>query len=134
MRAFSVAVDTGTYDEVRFKIHKPRSDSGNPEDAQFLAQHPEFEKVSIRVVGSFNGAPFVYTTDLNVQQQMEFDPPLVVADSVTNVDVTIRVDLANWFRDAGGNLVDPATAQQGWRQRPPGPRQHQGLVPCLPRR
>ncbi len=113
VRAFSLAVDTGTYDEVRFKIHKPRSDSGDGKDAQFLANHPEFDKVSIRAVGSFNGVPFVFTTDLNAEQRMDFFPPLVVADSVTNVDVTIKVDLDGWFRDDGGSLVDPATANKG---------------------
>lgn len=113
VRAFSLAVDTGTYDEVRFKIHKPRSDSGDGKDAQFLANHPEFDKVSIRVVGSYNGAPFTFTTDLNAEQRMDFFPPLVVADSVTNVDVTIKVDLDGWFRDDAGSLVDPATANKG---------------------
>lgn len=112
-RAFSIAVDTGTYDELRLKIHKPRSDSGDARDAQFLAQHPEFDKVSIRAVGSFNGVPFVFTQDVSAEQRMKFFPPLVVADSVTNVDVTIKVDLASWFRDAGGTLVDPASANKG---------------------
>lgn len=113
VRAFSVAVDTGTYDQVRLKIHKPRSDSGDARDAQFLADHPEFEKVSIRAVGSYNGVPFVFTQDINAEQRLRFSPPLVVADSVTNVDVTIRVDVENWFRDHAGNLIDPATASKG---------------------
>lgn len=112
VRAFSVAVDTGTFDQVRFKIHKPRRDSGDTRDVDFLNAHPEFDKVSIRVVGTFNGAPFVFTTDLNAQQRMALSPPIVVADSVQNVDVTIKVDLAGWFRN-GDAVISPETANKG---------------------
>jgi hypothetical protein len=117
-RAFSVAVDTGTYDELRIKLHKPRDDSGDPRDIDFINQHPDFNKISIRATGSFNGQPFVFETDVNAEQEMEFDPPLVITDSVTNVDVTIRVDLTGWFADGAGGLVDPGTANKG------GPNDH----------
>ncbi len=117
-RAFSVAVDTGTFDELRIKLHKPRDDSGDPRDIDFINQHPDFNKISIRATGSFNGQPFVFETDVNAEQEMEFDPPLVIADSVTNVDVTIRVDLTGWFANGAGGLVDPATANKG------GPNDH----------
>lgn len=112
-RGFSVAVDTGTYDELRIKLHKPRSDSGDQRDIDFLAQHPEFDKISIRATGSFNGRAFIFESDLNAEQEMEFDPALVIADSVTNVDVTIKVDLTGWFADGAGDLVDPGTANKG---------------------
>jgi len=112
-KAFSVAVDAGTFDQVRFKIHKPDNDSGDPKDVAFLAANPAFDKVSIRVVGSFNGTPFVFTTDLNAQEKMAFAQPLVVAAAATNVDVTIKVDVSNWFSNGTGGLVDPATANKG---------------------
>jgi hypothetical protein len=112
-KAFSVAVDTGTFDQVRFKIHKPEEDGGDPKDVAFLTNHPEFDKVSIRVVGSFNGTPFVFTTDLNAQQRLALVPPLVVADSTQNVDVTIKVDVSGWFSNGSGGLVDPASASKG---------------------
>lgn len=112
-RGFSVAVDTGTYDELRIKLHKPRSDSGDQRDIDFLAQHPEFDQISIRATGTFNGQAFIFESDLNAEQEMEFDPALVIADSVTNVDVTIKVDLTGWFADGAGGLVDPGTANKG---------------------
>ena len=111
-RAFSVAVDTGTYDELRLKIHKPEDD-GDPRDANFLAQHPEFARVSIRAVGTFNGAPFVFTSDLNAEQEVDLVPPLVVAASGNPVDVTIQVDVAAWFADGSGGYLDPASANEG---------------------
>lgn len=111
-RGFSVAVDTGSYDQLRIKVHKPEDD-GDAKDVAFVAAHPEFNKVSIRAVGTFNGQPFAFVTDLNVEQKMDLVPPIVVADSVTNVDITINVDLTNWFTDGAGGLVDPNTGNKG---------------------
>lgn len=113
VKAFTVAVDTGTFDQVRFKIHKPDEDSADAKDAAFLAAHPDFNKVSIRVVGTFNGAPFAFTTDLSARERMALVPPLVVAGSMQNVDVTIKVDISHWFSSASGGLVDPASALKG---------------------
>ncbi len=110
-RVFSVAVAPGIYDEVRFKVHKP--DGDDPDDARFLAQHPEFAGVSIRVAGSYNGVPFTFSSDLSEEQEQDLVPPLVVADSTTNVDLTLRVDIHAWFADGAGGLVDPATANHG---------------------
>jgi hypothetical protein len=112
-KAFSVVVDTGTFDQVRFKIHKPEDDSGDPKDIAFLADHPDYNQVSIRVVGSFNGTPFVFTSDLDAEQRLAFATPLVVAESMQNVDVTINVDVSNWFSNGAGGLVDPATGNKG---------------------
>ena len=111
-RGFSVGVDTGSYDQLRIKIHKPEDD-GDAKDVAFVAAHPEFNKVSIRAVGTFNGQPFAFVTDLNAQQRMDLVPPIVVADSVTNVDITIDVDLTSWFSDGAGGLVDPNTGNKG---------------------
>jgi len=111
-RAFSVPVDTGSYDELRIRIHKPEDD-GDPRDAAFLADHPEFNGVSIRAFGAFNGAPFEYTTDLSAEQRMNLIPPIVVAAALSQVDVTIKVDLSGWFADGLGGLVDPASANAG---------------------
>jgi hypothetical protein len=113
VKAFTLAVDTGTFDQVRFKIHKPEDNSGDPKDIDFLAAHPDFNMVSIRVVGTFNGVPFVFTSDLNAQERMALVPPLVVAESMQMVDVTIKVDVSGWFADGSGGLVDPATGNEG---------------------
>ncbi len=101
---FTVTVDTGTYTGVGFQIHKPRGSN----DQAFLAEHPEFDGVSIRAVGTYNGTPFVYTTAVTDVQRMRFDPPLVVG--VTPTTLQVKVDLSGWFRARDGSLVDPATA------------------------
>jgi hypothetical protein len=112
-QVFTVAVDTGTFDELRLRLHKPEDDGTDPADMAFLAAHPEFARISIRANGSFNGTPFVFTSDLNADQEMELSPPLIVSDAGADVDVTLKVDLATWFSDGAGGLVDPQTANKG---------------------
>jgi hypothetical protein len=106
----AVEVSPGTYTEVEFEIHKV---SDGPADAAFRAAHPEFADKSIRVQGTFNGAPFTFESDLDVEQELDLVPPLVIADSVTSTNLTVRVGLANWFRGPDGKLVNPATANKG---------------------
>lgn len=102
-------VRPGVYDEVEFEIHKPDDDTA--EDLAFIAAHPEFRRVSIRVEGTFDGASFTYLTDLNEEQEVRLSPPLdLTAGGATTV--TLSLDVAAWFRDGGG-LIDPASANDG---------------------
>jgi hypothetical protein len=109
-RSFSVAVAPGTYDEVEFEIHKPSDDDGA--DATFLQAHPDFDGVSLKVTGTWNGEPFTYTSDLNAEEEIELSPPLVTTESAAT-DLTLFVNLGQWFRDGAGNLVDPESAGAG---------------------
>src|SRR5207244_10224710 len=54
-RMFEATVPAGTFDELRFQIHKP-SDDGDAADHAFLVAHPDFAGISVRVKGTFNGA------------------------------------------------------------------------------
>jgi hypothetical protein len=104
----TIEADTGTFDEIDFEVHKAEG-SG---DAAFIAQHPEFDGLSIRVEGRWNGAPFVFESDLDVEQENELVPPLVITET-TGTNVTLRVDISTWFRNGSGALVDPATGNLG---------------------
>jgi len=103
----TVDIPTGSYHEVEFQIHKV-----NASDVDFASANPDFVGKSIRVEGTFNGQPFVYETDLEVEQEVELEPPLVVTET-TATNLTIRVDLSAWFKTATGSLIDPATANTG---------------------
>lgn len=103
----SVPVPAGSYREVEFQIHKVTGS-----DAAFAAANPDFAGKSIRVEGTFNGQPFVFESDLEVEQEVDLVPPLVVTDqSATNL--TVQVDIGTWFRTAAGALINPATANAG---------------------
>lgn len=107
----AIEVEPGTYTEVEFEIHKVSS--GDPEDAAFRQAHPEFVDKSIRVQGTFNGQAFTFETDLDVEQELDLVPPLVVAEDATATNLTIMVELAAWFRAADGKLVNPASGNKG---------------------
>lgn len=113
----TVEAPPGSYDELEFEIHKVSND--DPEDADFRAQHPDMVGKSIRVTGTFNGQPFTYETDLDVEQEHDLNPPLVIDESGT-VNVTVLIDVSAWFVDGSGNLIDPTSANKGG--------QNEGLV------
>jgi hypothetical protein len=105
---FTVTADTGTYGKVEFEIHKASSS----DDADFVAAHPEFVDRSIRVSGTYNGTPFTFWSDLDLEQEIELVPPLVVGEG-GGADLTLFVNLDSWFRTGSGDLIDPATANKG---------------------
>ncbi len=106
----SIQVPEGRYDELEFEIHKPDDDTSD--DLAFVAAHPEFEQVSIRVEGTFNGEEFVFLQDVDEEQELDLSPPLdVEGDGATNV--TLRMDVSTWFVRSDGSLVDPRTANKG---------------------
>ncbi|MGQ0704076.1 MAG: hypothetical protein ACT4PM_13170, partial [Gemmatimonadales bacterium] len=107
----SVVVDTGTFRRLEFEIHKPDDDT--EADLAFLQQHPDFRRISIRARGTFNGSPFVFTTDLNVDQRFELIPPFVVREGQTT-ELVLMVDLRAWFLNGAGTaFVNPETANKG---------------------
>jgi hypothetical protein len=99
------------YDEVEFDVHKPEDDTAA--DLQFLQEHPDFKGVSIRVEGSFDGESFVFLQDLNEEREIELVPPLVVEEGDGSVNLTLELNVASWFRSAGGGLLDPRSANKG---------------------
>ena len=109
-RAVSIAVDTGTFRELEFEIHKPEDDG---RDREFLARYPDFARVSIRVAGTYNGTPFVFLSDLNVEQEIDLVPPLVVTEAAST-NLTLSVDLGRWFLTSSRTtFVNPGSANKG---------------------
>lgn len=103
------AVPTGSYTGLRFQLHRPTNAN---EDADFVADHPEYEDTSIRVVGTYNGTPFVFSSDLTLVQRVDFESALEV-DAEGQLPVTLLVEVADWFAADGGGLVDPEDANDG---------------------
>lgn len=107
---FELDIPAGTYSEIEFDIHKVEDE---PSDIAFLANHPEFDGLSIRVSGTFNGNAFLFESELGVEQELDLNPPLVVEDGAAGTNITIFVAIDSWFRDQAGNVIDPETANQG---------------------
>ncbi len=102
----SVNIPPGTYREIEFEMEAADDDTG-PE-AVFLAANPAFRRTSVRVEGTFNGVPFVFTSAVEAEQEFHLQPPLVVGGGTTNV--TVFVDVGSWFRASGGGIIDPHAA------------------------
>ncbi len=108
---FAVNVPVGSYNEIEFDIHKP--DDDDPSDQVFIANNPTFAAISIRVTGTFNDTAYVYTSDLNVQQELALVPALEITDMTGATNLTVLVDIDSWFRNASGAVVDPTSANKG---------------------
>lgn len=111
-RVIAVNLPDGTYDKFEATIHQPSAS----DDAAFIAAHPDFDGVSIRVTGTYSAGgtrtDFVFTSDLDSEQEIDLDPPLTVTGGAANI--TLRIDLSTWFLATGGTaLVDPASANKG---------------------
>ncbi len=104
----SIEIPPGTYDEIEFDIHKAEL----PEDQEFLDQFPEFEGVSIRVEGTWNGEAFVFLQDLDEEQEIELNTPLVIGEGSDANNLTLEMDIGTWFLNEGGTLIDPRTANE----------------------
>ena len=107
---FDAPIPADTYDELELEIDDASDDSTS---AQFFADHPTWpQDASIRVVGSFDdndgAGPQPFDVYLEIEAEIERDlvPPLVITESAQDVNVTVEIDVADWFQNAGG-LVDP---------------------------
>jgi hypothetical protein len=107
--AFHADIPAGTYTALEARLEPAHGHDGGA--ASFLAANPTFAGVSVRVTGTYNGQAFVYSGAPQAHLEMEFQPPLTVADVGANV--TVHADLTQWFRDGSGKLVDPSTANTG---------------------
>lgn len=105
----SVPLAAGTYKQLEAKL-EPVSNR-NSSGTAFLGAHPDFAGISLRVEGTFNGAPFTYKTGLRAGIHMKFSPPLVI--DATTRNATISVDVSRWFVTRSGAVIDPTKATPG---------------------
>ncbi len=108
MTAASVSIPAGTYRELELKLHRPGNDA---RDQAFRTANPTFADTTIRVQGTYNGRAFVFTSRLDEEMELEFNPPLTIGESGGNV--TVQIDVSSWFRSLSGDVIDPATANIG---------------------
>jgi hypothetical protein len=104
--AINVPLSAGTYSKLEAKLEPARAEA-----TAFNAANPTFAGKSVRVEGTFNGTPFVFTSSVRAEIEMGFDPPLVIDATTTNA--TISIDVAKWFLDANNAVIDPNAATVG---------------------
>ena len=109
----AVNLPAGSYQQFEAKIDAVMNETeGDPAlSAAFLAANPQFRGVSVRVEGTYNGQPFVYTSAAEGELELTFNPALVVDGSGGNL--TVHVDLSSWFKNTDGTTIDPRSATAG---------------------
>src|SRR5258708_2023908 len=105
-----VAVPAGAYKCVQAKLDAVQPDDGEPGASAFLTAHPEFKGISVKVTGVFTDASnathdFTFTSEVDAEMAATFNPPVTLASDTKNF--TIAVDIASWFKDATGAMIDP---------------------------
>jgi hypothetical protein len=105
-----VAVPAGTYSGVQAKLDAVKPDDAEPGASAFLTAHPEFNGISVKVTGVFTDASnathdFTFTSEVDAEMAAAFNPPVTLASDTKNF--TIAVDIASWFKDASGAVIDP---------------------------
>jgi hypothetical protein len=61
---------------------------------------------SFIITGTFNDTAFTYKSKKSVEQESTLNPPIVISDSLKDVNVTLLVNPSGWFKK-GGNFLDP---------------------------
>lgn len=101
----AAVVPPGTYRELEFHLDGVQSAEGAAASA-FLAANPNFANVAVRVEGTYNGEPFTFTTSEDVGFELQFEPAVDIGGA-TGRALTLGVDVASWFKDTLGNVMDP---------------------------
>ena len=95
-------VKSGTYREIKFKIHKPSpTDTGVSSDAGLAAMANQ--GASIIVDGTIDTSPFTFTSAVDAQQQAEGTFNLADGDHA----MTLNLDATTWFGGTGSSRLDP---------------------------
>lgn len=88
-------IPAGTYNKVKFKIHKIEA-SEMPPDPEFEEGDDNSLRYSVIVKGIYNSNPFIYKSRKSVHQKIELENPLVIEPN-TFTNLTITVDPSTWF-------------------------------------
>lgn len=101
-----IPLTDGTFSELEAKLAPAKAS-----ETAFNTANPDLVGKSVRVVGLFNGEPFVFTSRVRAKLEMEFDPPLVINDATRNA--TVSIDVREWFLNSSGGVIDPRVSGEG---------------------
>jgi len=119
-------VPPGSYRELELEIDRPND--RKPSHEAFREEHPDWPRnASIRVRGTYDPGTGAQAFDvfLNIELdlELEFDEPLVIEEDENGVtgpvEVTLSIDVNQWFVGRDGLLFDPRalSADPGLRER-----------------
>ena len=83
----------------------------------------EMDAEFARIRGTVDGQPFDVTIQIDKELEIDFEPPFVVEEGGDPINVSVNIDVASWFKDANGAVIDPrllatdATLREQFRNR-----------------
>lgn len=72
-----------------------------------LYEELEIDIEGVRLVGTVDGQAFDVTLPLDLELEMEFEPPLEVLNPDEPFNVTISIDPLAWLKNSDGSFIDP---------------------------
>ena len=100
----SSEIPEGSYDRVRFEIHKIQDTEKCP-DPEFMEGDDSSQRYSLIVNGTLNGETFTYRSRKSAEQDIELTEEIVVEKN-ENANLTITVDPYSWFYE-GDTFLNP---------------------------
>ncbi|MBI4521877.1 MAG: hypothetical protein HY701_13650 [Gemmatimonadetes bacterium] len=105
-------IPEGIYKELDLKIEEP--DDDNAPTRAFWARHPDWPRDrSVRVRGTFDARdgrgpqPFDVFVKIGTSLDLKLEPNWIVSPELPSLNLTVLVDVQNWFRSPDGTLMDP---------------------------
>ena len=116
MKVIDALVPAGTYTRLEAKLRAVKKGSDDDENgaAKFIAANPSWpSELSVRVAGVYTDVgglthDFTFTSSAKSKLEMAFASPIKVDANTENL--TITVDVARWFKDAAGKVLDPTSS------------------------
>ncbi|MFN2635686.1 MAG: hypothetical protein ABR585_01480 [Gemmatimonadaceae bacterium] len=106
----TIPLPAGTFSELEAKL-EPAKDRA----IDFNAANTDLVGRSVLVTGLIGAdrKPFTFVSAMRANVEMDFDTPLIIDDATKNV--TIGIDVRNWFLDSSGSVIDPSVASNQQR-------------------
>jgi hypothetical protein len=98
-------IPAGNYDEIKFQLHKP-SPNEHVSDPEFNQGNSNHQRFSVIVRGFYNDLPFMYKSHITVAKEIDFENPPIATVPNTIINITIRLNPYDWFRE-NGVILDP---------------------------
>lgn len=96
---------SGTYNKIKFKIHKPEDNEQIP-DPEFRIGPSGNERFSFIIKGTYNGNSFVYRSKKSANLVINFNTLISLQGSAKNI--TVLVNPLAWFNNGSIDPTNPA--------------------------
>jgi len=98
-------VPVGIYDELEVDVDKPEADV----DVGDIDFNDGENRYAIVIRGTKDGSDFTLKSQEDFDFELEFQPPIEITDSTSEVEIDVMVNVEKWFRTGlNGRTLDPS--------------------------